>query len=966
MRLALVVGSSYEQNGKLSPLPSSELDGDLVERRLAERDANFKVVRFTAERGLAERIEQRLLAQTEPIEALLVYFSGYCALSLERGPALLLDGERLGTFSLSRLKNLFLQFAPAACLIVDAAAVVDARQALDAVAEAIGAVLTEGAPSIVALVAARNSDRPDSFGGSAFTGLFLMVLDWLGRGRELTQPVDIRWIFEGLRADEQLWSEIPAANLFGEQPFVLLPGSNTERALPSLRAEPLPSFDFDSSTADLDEMLGLKPRHPADEPVTMPGVTSFEEDDEVTPTFRRARGSEMPPSGAPLPSFELPSSTPSEFAPDSVPSFADDTNPTERPRGPDSASTSGVPSSKTQVTAPDALPSFGLASSADELVAAGREEDAAVEFEAALRLSEKGAERTGILARYARVLARLGRGTEAADHFAEASASDALHLDVLAVRAEWAEAAGDMENLLQTAEAWAGLAPAEARAFRFLAQAAEARDDWSRAIEAQRRLGRLAALTSAERVGALSKASRLAENNLGDRALAERLAEEALALSPAEPALRGRAESLLIADGRHQELFAHYERLLEAARAPAELTSICDQLEKTARDSLGDVALAAQALERALAKRPNDLVLHERLLDLHAAGAATSRALAHCRALTRLEPARAAIYRRAQALFEAEGSIDGAWQAANVLDCLGEADINESLFVSQHKPDGLLTVRSTLQNADWSAALYGPRHDATLTRVLEALGPAAIRVGIGLAKHKDRFFEPDAGTLQDPEKSTTMLAKTLVWTSRLLGLAPPALYVLPELSSGLDMVQSEQTGVLSARALGSGLGLGQLAFLWGRHLPRCRQEFRALPLFRSPRELSSLLTAALALGGAPEIDVRTVDSDTKRLYAALRREMRGPLLEGLRTVTRALSLDALVAGAESALENLELIGVRAGLLACGDVSLAAELIRTVPAEGLTRAEDQLAELYAFAVSAEYLALRQRLGVSLSG
>ena len=60
----------------------------------------------------------------------------------------------------------------------------------------------------------------------------------------------------------------------------------------------------------------------------------------------------------------------------------------------------------------------------------------------------------------------------------------------------------------------------------------------------------------------------------------------------------------------------------------------------------------------------------------------------------------------------------------------------------------------------------------------------------------------------------------------------------------------------------------------------------------------------------------------------------------------------------------ELTGVRTGLLLVGDVVKAAELIRRFPTEGLTRAEDQLAELYTFAVSEAYARLRQRLGIGV--
>ena len=49
----------------------------------------------------------------------------------------------------------------------------------------------------------------------------------------------------------------------------------------------------------------------------------------------------------------------------------------------------------------------------------------------------------------------------------------------------------------------------------------------------------------------------------------------------------------------------------------------------------------------------------------------------------------------------------------------------------------------------------------------------------------------DPASAQDLAKSTTTLAKTLLWTSRLLGIQTPELYVLPEVSGELA-VQPEQ------------------------------------------------------------------------------------------------------------------------------------------------------------------------------
>lgn len=988
MRLALIVGSAYEHNGKLTPIPSADLDGDLVERRLSEPDAGFKIVRFVAERGLAERIEQRLLAQTEPIEQLLVYFSGYSVLSEERGPALLLDGDRLGTFSLTRLKNLFAHFAPASCLIVDAAAVVDAGQALSSVVDAIGQTLTDSSDSVSALVAVRNSALPDSFGGSAFTGLVLMVLDWLAAAREPGQVVDLRWLFEGMRADEQLWNEIPAAGLFGGPgaTFPILPARDTMiPASDGPETNRLPSFELSGPGDELDELLGLPPVHRAEEPKTQPGVAPFEDLDEVTPTFRAPRASGTPASssseGEALPSFDLP---PMEGGHgEALPSFADLTEPNSfapaspnevtapneasavsmLPESEPSANAEAAPSpSHDEGATPAALPAFEASNVADELAAQGKDEDAAREFEAALVLSEEPHERAGLLARFARVLARLGRGQLAAQRFGEAVALEPLHVDVLAVRAEWADAASDSENLLHASQAWLEQSPEEPRALEFLARAGEALGDDGCALDAWCRLGRNARVSSAQRAVAFGEASRIAETKLQDRELAEQLAEEALTLSPSAQNL-GRAEQLLTADGRLSDLFAHFERALAIAVDDESVTRLCTELERLGRHQLKDPARAARALEHALRRNPRDFELRDRVIGLYRDAALPLQGLEHCRAGARLSPARADSYRQAHSLFEAAGLFDGVWNAASVLECLGEADINEALLVSQHKPDGLLGARATIQDRDWGELLFSEAHDSAVVRLLEALGPAAVRVGIGFAKHKNRYFAPDPAALQDPEKSTTMLAKTLSWTSRLLGLAPPSVYVSADLS-GFDVAPSEEASALVSRSLGSGLGLGQLAFLWGRHLPRFRSEFRAVPFFKSTGELSSLLTAGLALGGASGVEVRTLDGDAKRLYAALRREVRGPQLDTLRDAAQAFAGGDVGERAARLLREVELIGVRAGLVASGDVGSAADLLRRFPSEGLTNGDDQLGELYAFSISEQYQVLRQKLGVAI--
>lgn len=863
MRVALVIGSGYVKNGQLPPLPSVDVDCELVERRLSDRDAGFRTFRFDASRGLAERIEQRLLARTEPIEELLVYFSGYCVWSAERGPALLLDGERLGTFSVARLRKLLEYFAPSSCVILDVAAVEGAPAD---VVGAVGGVLTHGTSAIQLLAAARESDRPDSFGGSAFTGYLLMVIDWLGSSRQPDQPVELRWVYDGLRADPALFDAIPAVGLYpGFSRFVILP--------PLVAADPLelPRFGdtgFDDELADEDDF------------------------DDVTPALRRPvfPATATPPhsvdevaASAPLPSFAEPEPQPGPaavydelFESPPVPLIARKPEPpAARPR----------------------LPSFApSAEVGDALFEAGEFERAAKEYDAALALIPDPIARVPLLARQALALLHAGRHADAEQVLAFASALDAGHEDVLAVRAE-----------LDAARV---------------------------PLEASPR-------PTAQRVS-------------------EGFGHERAGVEPAAPEVSSPVDS-----ARGHESFLRYERALLESRDAGEIAVYAERLGELLRAGAGEPARVARALEHWIAVAPQDAAAHERLIDWYSAAGAADRAIEACRRAARLAPARAGVFRRALALFESVGVLDAAWNAACVLECLGEADINESLLASQYKPEGLLAARGSLAHSEWQRALLADHTDPMVWDVLEALGPAGVRVGVGFAKHRNRYVELDPMLGQDPEKSTTTLAKTLGWTARLFGLEPPSLYVLGGVAGGLDVGLTERPSALASRELGSGLGLGELSFLWGRQLPRYRNELRALAFFPTPAELSLLLTAALALGECPHVSVRGLDAGAKRLFAALRREMRGPAFDRLRLAARDFPGSQVGERAVATLRGMELVGVRAGLIACGDVAACAELVQRYPSGALTTPDEQVAELFAFAISEPYASVRRRIGVAVA-
>jgi hypothetical protein len=177
MRLAIVAASTYERNGQVSAIPNAELDVELIGGRLAEADAGFVVHAFPAQRGLAEGIDELIARLGQRPKELVLYFWGYALNSMERGPTLLLDGPKLSSFTLNRLRRRLIEVADASLVVLDATlADGSSGTPLDAV-RAMGGALSGGDSSVTSLIAVRSPAVSAQEGPPPFTGLVQLILD---------------------------------------------------------------------------------------------------------------------------------------------------------------------------------------------------------------------------------------------------------------------------------------------------------------------------------------------------------------------------------------------------------------------------------------------------------------------------------------------------------------------------------------------------------------------------------------------------------------------------------------------------------------------------------------------------------------------------------------------------------------------------------------------------------------------
>jgi hypothetical protein len=313
--------------------------------------------------------------------------------------------------------------------------------------------------------------------------------------------------------------------------------------------------------------------------------------------------------------------------------------------------------------------------------------------------------------------------------------------------------------------------------------------------------------------------------------------------------------------------------------------------------------------------------------------------------------------------FTRKGDADAAYRAALCLDALGEADINESLLVNTHRPEGLQPVRSTLTYVDWNERLCVGAHEPETMALLRTIAAALPSVGFQHVRRLRRDQLPPEDARQDLDKSTTTLAKTLHWASRLLCVPVKELYVVPELAGSLGLTPS-LTGplVTCSRALGSGFSLPELVFLWSRELAFARPDVAALAYFSDVAELGQLLLAALAVGGA--VSMRSIDSDAKRIASTLKREVRGAMLEALQAVAQRFPTHEVTGRADAFVRAAELVAGRVGLVACGNLEVSLALTERFARGGVTQIAERRADLLRFTVSPELGQIRAALGVAV--
>jgi hypothetical protein len=309
---------------------------------------------------------------------------------------------------------------------------------------------------------------------------------------------------------------------------------------------------------------------------------------------------------------------------------------------------------------------------------------------------------------------------------------------------------------------------------------------------------------------------------------------------------------------------------------------------------------------------------------------------------------------------DAEGARDRRLFVAQALTVIDAAGIHDEKWVNDHKDLTLPRPQAGLSQSAWTDQLLHPDQEITTGNIFGIIAPAVLLGKVAALGREGHLYKPTAEQKQDPAQSTVSAVRAIAWAAAVLGVGMPTVVVDPKCEGEFVHTPALPPMTLVASGALSGRAQLELAFLAGRHLTMYRAEHYVRALFPAVPDLEDLFLAALTLGNPALPLAADVKQRAVPIAAAL-----APLLQA--TQMDALRAHLLRFVEEGGRTNLQRWGVavdktacRAGLLLCGDLVTAADVLKAE--EGPNG--ELLRDLIAFATSAAHANLRGQLGITL--
>ena len=439
----------------------------------------------------------------------------------------------------------------------------------------------------------------------------------------------------------------------------------------------------------------------------------------------------------------------------------------------------------------------------------------------------------------------------------------------------------------------------------------------------------------------------------------------------------GRIERILTAQAAWRELVRNYRRMVKRLGSPpapdrrAYAVTLWRKLGDVCRKRLHEREAAASAYEMCAELAPEDLRYREVLADIYEmmGAAKLSEAVKAREALLAGASGFEDIAKHVRALARIYGKhqmYDRLHCTSAALVAVGQAIPQEEAFYERTRTPELRPARTSLAESMWQRYLASPRQERSVGQVLAALSTA-----VAMARAKDpATLGLDPAQRVDLAQDRSSVGQMIRRACRLLGVDLPPVYVAPGAEGELELrIVLEGQQVVPAFFIGKDLLAGrspkELAFFLARKLV-C---LRADQLLLAPEAVPSLgeLRVIVAAAGKlvhPEFDLPGVDPAAVQSWAGFLQKTvvpaalsaAGPAIAQIMADPARVDLASWAFGAQQCAD-------RAGLLFCGDVVAAVrEMLRSSDSPA-GDSEAAVKDLVRFSVSADYLDLREQLGLA---
>jgi hypothetical protein len=390
------------------------------------------------------------------------------------------------------------------------------------------------------------------------------------------------------------------------------------------------------------------------------------------------------------------------------------------------------------------------------------------------------------------------------------------------------------------------------------------------------------------------------------------------------------------------------------------------------RSRMSDFASAAAAVEVAAKLDPGNIDRHIKLAELYETlmqddpAAHVDSAVQQHQVLIAHEPFRYASYNALYNIYTAAGHTDKAYCVSMVLNFLKKANEEQAAFFQQHHRADFVMARQRLSEDTLRKHVFHPDQDRYLTGILGLVAPALAAWRAAdlppSIKVKDRI---DIAT--DP----SLFSRLAKYVSDVVNLPKPDVFQRADEPGDLSLLNIKRDNSIHPtlvvfQNLLRGKTEKHLAFALGRYMMDLYMPHYAyVALDRSPQNLKQVFMACLMAAGLP------VEGDTAALQQ-IAREMTGRMQGGSVDQLKTLIKRFIEAGGSTDVKKWaaasELTGYRVGLLLCGDITIAAQMIsqeQGMLGSAMTP-KDKIKELVLYSISEDFFAARRAIGLAVGG